>query len=85
MLQIFNGSKIKSIHFFLERIMLNTLYVAYEIVKLVKHNNYIDYYITIIPCSRVAQWKRAGPITQRSVDRNHALLKLFYILGFNIF
>ena len=25
--------------------------------------------------SRVAQWKRAGPITQRSVDRNHALLK----------
>ena len=24
--------------------------------------------------SRVAQWKRAGPITQRSVDRNHALL-----------
>ena len=28
--------------------------------------------------SRVAQWKRAGPITQRSVDRNHALLKLFF-------
>ena len=27
--------------------------------------------------SRVAQWKRAGPITQRSVDRNHALLTLF--------
>ena len=26
--------------------------------------------------SRVAQWKRAGPITQRSVDRNHALLTL---------
>ena len=24
--------------------------------------------------SRVAQWKRAGPITHRSVDRNHALL-----------
>ena len=24
--------------------------------------------------SRVAQWKRAGPITQRSVDRNYALL-----------
>ncbi len=24
--------------------------------------------------SRVAQWKRAGPITQRSVDRNHFLL-----------
>jgi hypothetical protein len=28
--------------------------------------------------SRVAQWKRAGPITQRSVDRNHALLGSFY-------
>ncbi len=27
--------------------------------------------------SRVAQWKRAGPITQRSVDRNHALLLMF--------
>ena len=27
--------------------------------------------------SRGAQWKRAGPITQRSVDRNHALLKIF--------
>ena len=28
-------------------------------------------------CSRVAQWKRAGPITQRSVDRNYALLTCF--------
>ena len=27
--------------------------------------------------SRVAQWKRAGPITQRSVDRNYALLNVF--------
>ena len=27
--------------------------------------------------SRVAQWKRAGPITQRSVDRNYALLSSF--------
>ena len=25
----------------------------------------------------MAQWKRAGPITQRSVDRNHALLIFF--------
>ena len=25
----------------------------------------------------MAQWKRAGPITQRSVDRNHALLNVF--------
>ena len=28
--------------------------------------------------SRVAQWKRAGPITQRSVDRNYALLSFFF-------
>ena len=28
--------------------------------------------------SRVAQWKRAGPITQRSVDRNYVLLALFF-------
>ena len=27
--------------------------------------------------SRVAQWKRAGPITQRSEDRNLALLCIF--------
>ena len=27
--------------------------------------------------SRVAQWKRAGPITQRSVDRNYALPTFF--------
>ena len=31
--------------------------------------------------SRVAQWKRAGPITQRSVDRNHALLVIFHLLS----
>ena len=30
--------------------------------------------------SRVAQWKRAGPITQRSVDRNYALLVSFFSL-----
>ena len=28
-------------------------------------------------CSRVAQWERAGPITQRSMDRNHPLLVFF--------
>ena len=27
----------------------------------------------------MAQWKRAGPITQRSVDRNYALLKILLI------
>ena len=30
------------------------------------------------PYSRVAQWKRAGPITQRSVDRNHAMLDILF-------
>ena len=38
--------------------------------------------------SRVAQWKRAGPITQRSVDRNYALLQKktfsYYLSGRNI-
>ena len=33
--------------------------------------------------SRVAQWKRAGPITQRSVDRNYALLK--FLVWWNYF
>ncbi len=35
--------------------------------------------------SRVAQWKRAGPITQRSVDRNHVLLKHFFLCFCSIF
>ena len=30
--------------------------------------------------SRVAQWKRAGPITQRSEDQNLALLHCFIVL-----
>ncbi len=42
------------------------------------------HYMSRMPCfrawSRVAQWKRAGPITQRSVDRNYALLRLFLCL-----
>ena len=39
---------------------------------------FIDEFITrtYLSASRVAQWKRAGPITQRSVDRNHALLNV---------
>ena len=32
--------------------------------------------------SRVAQWKRAGPITQRSEDQNLALLDRFFIFIF---
>ena len=29
----------------------------------------------------MAQWKRAGPITQRSVDRNYALLRKVFSLA----
>ena len=36
--------------------------------------------------SRVAQWKRAGPITQRSEDRNLALLdSTFHYLQYMIY
>ena len=35
-----------------------------------------QYFKTLTVSSRVAQWKRAGPITQRSEDQNLALLKL---------
>ena len=39
---------------------------------------YIHLFITTRQKSSVAQWKRAGPITQRSMDRNHPLLTLFF-------
>ena len=37
--------------------------------------------------SSVAQWKRAGPITQRSMDRNHPLLLPFFLemMNFSFF
>ena len=35
--------------------------------------------------SRVAQWKRAGPITQRSEDRNLALLTIFFTSFYKIY
>ena len=50
--------------------------ISYKIV-------YVKYAQTVT--SRVAQWKRAGPITQRSVDRNHALLIFFSSDFFFIF
>ena len=34
--------------------------------------------------SRVAQWERAGPITQRSMDRNHPLLIFFFHLTISL-
>ena len=30
----------------------------------------------------MAQWKRAGPITQRSMDRNHFLLEMYIFLQY---
>ena len=33
--------------------------------------------------SRVAQWKRAGPITQRSEDQNLALLSIFFYFAWS--
>ena len=39
------------------------------------NNNSSKYARTHTKGSRLAQWKRAGLITQRSVDRNHYLLK----------
>ena len=37
---------------------------------------------TLTSVSRVAQWKRAGPITQRSEDQNLALLEFFFFFFF---
>ena len=49
----------------------------------------IDKIVNFFNDSRVAQWKRAGPITQRSVDRNYALLEIFFLFfppdNFNVF
>ena len=41
-----------------------------EVIVIFRHSFYCSQHTD----SRVAQWKRAGPITQRSVDRNYALL-----------
>ena len=50
------------------------------------HLNLIIKLNTDRPVSRVAQWKRAGPITQRSVDRNHFLLNIYFArLGEKLF
>jgi hypothetical protein len=46
---------------------------------ILKQDGFCWQIVSRISCySRVAQWKRAGPITQRSVDRNYALLISFY-------
>ena len=46
------------------------------VVRPIKLKNITHVFIV----SRVAQWKRAGPITQRSEDQNLALLGKFYFL-----
>ena len=42
-------------------------------------------YLKMSAVSRVAQWKRAGPITQRSEDQNLALLVIFELKNFKVF
>ena len=54
-------------------------YINYRegiVVRPFKTENMTQHFIV----SRVAQWKRAGPITQRSEDQNLALLWKFYFL-----
>ena len=50
---------------------------VYAILNLKCSINYEIYRKNLNISSRLAQWKRAGPITQRSVDRNYALLITF--------
>ena len=53
----------------------NNLFLAFASSDSLMHN--IIFQLNPVEDSRVAQWKRAGPITQRSVDRNYALLNFF--------
>ena len=46
-----------------------------------KNHNTRSRVLKIPNTSRMAQWKRAGPITQRSVDRNYLLL--IFLKDFN--
>ena len=62
---------------FLEKGMNTNDYINFRegiVVRPLKLKNIIHDVIV----SRVAQWKRAGPITQRSEDQNLALLGKFY-------
>ena len=43
-----------------------------------ENNENVDNIGAKISVSGVAQWKRAGLITQRSVDRNHSPLYFFF-------
>ena len=64
---------------FLEKGMNTNGYINFRegiVVRPVKLKNITHDFIV----SRVAQWKRAGPITQRSEDQNLALLGKFYFL-----
>ena len=62
---------------FLEKGMNTNDYINFRegiVVRPIKLKNITHVFIV----SRVAQWKRAGPITQRSEDQNLALLGKFY-------
>ena len=64
---------------FLEKGMNTNDYINFRegiVVRPFKVENMTHTFIV----SRVAQWKRAGPITQRSEDQNLALLRKLYFL-----
>ena len=64
---------------FLEKGMNTNDYINFRegiVVRPIKLKNITHVFIV----SRVAQWKRAGPITQRSEDQNLALLRKLYFL-----
>ena len=51
-------------------LLTNSFVPHKKVIVIARHSFYYNHPTN----SRVAQWKRAGPITQRSVDRNYALL-----------
>ena len=59
----------------IQSLLLPKLWSQIETVNVFKSSSKADY----LYHSRVAQWKRAGPITQRSVDRKHALLIILFL------
>ena len=60
-------------------LLTNSFVPHKKVIVIARHSFYYNQLIN----SRVAQWKRAGPITQRSVDRNYALLISFVLSPFS--
>ena len=63
--------------------IINQVYKLKEVLQLITSEKKLVAIYTLLYynmlTSRVAQWKRAGPITQRSEDRNLALLKVVFL------